>query len=327
MYYNNAEAQQHQAVSHLGFTHLVEDGFVVVTHRQLSVSHPVFKLLAPHFLFTMAINRRAFQLLVSKGGLVDRGMTCQSPALFQILRNTLKKTPIMQYINIKNQIGNRGVLDKSVLPYYPYRDAAVPLYEAIYRYVRNYLNVYYADTSKLAADKEIKAWRDEIVLPRDKGGLGYDDVPGDNNRGFRNADELAELLTAIIATGSMGHGSAHLPMWDEYMFVPNYPILLNGRPPANKDERFMSEIMLALPKRMVMVNDIMFSIGVLTLNATNALSNYEMRYIYDPPAVNAFQNFQRELRQRSATLQASNKREKFAYPYLDPFKVANSIAI
>ena len=39
-----------------GFTHLLMEGVVVVTHRQLSQSHPIFKLLAPHFLYLIAIN-------------------------------------------------------------------------------------------------------------------------------------------------------------------------------------------------------------------------------------------------------------------------------
>ena len=41
----------------LGFTHLIAESFCVVTHRQLSPSHPIFRLLAPHFLFLLAINK------------------------------------------------------------------------------------------------------------------------------------------------------------------------------------------------------------------------------------------------------------------------------
>lgn len=56
MFYNNAEAQHHQALTHLGYTHLLMEGVVICTHRNLSPSHPLFKLMAPHFLFLLAIN-------------------------------------------------------------------------------------------------------------------------------------------------------------------------------------------------------------------------------------------------------------------------------
>ncbi|XP_077987298.1 hydroperoxide isomerase ALOXE3-like [Glandiceps talaboti] len=56
MYYNNADAAIHQASTHIAFTHVVVESFAVCTHRNLSPSHPVFRLLAPHFFYTMAIN-------------------------------------------------------------------------------------------------------------------------------------------------------------------------------------------------------------------------------------------------------------------------------
>lgn len=39
-----------------GYTHLIMEGVCVSFHRNLSQSHPLFKLLAPHFLYLIAIN-------------------------------------------------------------------------------------------------------------------------------------------------------------------------------------------------------------------------------------------------------------------------------
>ena len=39
-----------------GYTHLIMEGVCVAFHRNLSQSHPLFKLLAPHFLYLIAIN-------------------------------------------------------------------------------------------------------------------------------------------------------------------------------------------------------------------------------------------------------------------------------
>ena len=40
-----------------GFTHLVCESICISVHRSLSPSHPVFRLMAPHFLYLIAINR------------------------------------------------------------------------------------------------------------------------------------------------------------------------------------------------------------------------------------------------------------------------------
>ena len=86
MFYNNAEAQQHQSCTHLGFTHLLMEGVVICTHRHLSPSHPLFRLLAPHFLYLIAINSRGLEKLISPGGWVDKGMTVGVSGMFELIR-------------------------------------------------------------------------------------------------------------------------------------------------------------------------------------------------------------------------------------------------
>ncbi|VAI21679.1 unnamed protein product [Triticum turgidum subsp. durum] len=61
----------HQLVSHWLNTHAVMEPFIIATNRQLSVTHPVHKLLHPHYRDTMNINSRARELLVSAGGIIE----------------------------------------------------------------------------------------------------------------------------------------------------------------------------------------------------------------------------------------------------------------
>jgi linoleate 9S-lipoxygenase len=61
----------HQGVSHWLNTHAVMEPFVIATNRQLSVTHPVHKLLLPHYRDTMNINSNARQMLVNAGGLFE----------------------------------------------------------------------------------------------------------------------------------------------------------------------------------------------------------------------------------------------------------------
>jgi linoleate 9S-lipoxygenase len=61
----------HQLISHWLNTHAVMEPFIIATNRQLSVTHPVHKLLHPHYRDTMNINSRARELLISAGGIIE----------------------------------------------------------------------------------------------------------------------------------------------------------------------------------------------------------------------------------------------------------------
>lgn len=53
-------------------THAVIEPFVIATHRQLSVLHPIYKLVHPHLRDTMYINALARQILINAGGILER---------------------------------------------------------------------------------------------------------------------------------------------------------------------------------------------------------------------------------------------------------------
>lgn len=52
-------------------THAVVEPFVIATNRQLSVLHPIHKLLHPHFRDTMNINALARQALINAQGIIE----------------------------------------------------------------------------------------------------------------------------------------------------------------------------------------------------------------------------------------------------------------
>lgn len=53
-------------------THAVIEPFVIATNRQLSVLHPIHKLLHPHFRDTMSINAFGRQILINGGGILEQ---------------------------------------------------------------------------------------------------------------------------------------------------------------------------------------------------------------------------------------------------------------
>lgn len=53
-------------------THATIEPIVIATNRQLSVFHPMYKLLHPHFRDTMHINALARQTLLNAGGILEQ---------------------------------------------------------------------------------------------------------------------------------------------------------------------------------------------------------------------------------------------------------------
>jgi arachidonate 15-lipoxygenase len=70
--YTSADGSYHEAISHLGDTHLVCGQFIAATRRQLLPNHPLSKLLLPHLAGTALINGAAAAVLINDNGIVDR---------------------------------------------------------------------------------------------------------------------------------------------------------------------------------------------------------------------------------------------------------------
>ncbi|CAH9145138.1 unnamed protein product [Cuscuta epithymum] len=62
----------HQLISHWLNTHAVIEPFVIATNRQMSVLHPIYKLLHPHFRYTITVNALARQILINAGGILEK---------------------------------------------------------------------------------------------------------------------------------------------------------------------------------------------------------------------------------------------------------------
>jgi len=322
MYYNNADASYHQSCTHLGFTHLVMETICVNTHRQLSPSHPVFRLLAPHFLYLLAINSLALAKLVSPGGWIDRTMTSGASGLFEIVAECWKQWRMDVDGWLPNDLKERGVDDTEALPNYPYRDDALLLHKAILDYARDVIETHYDSPEKLLEDFEIQNWGKMLSDPVD--GLGILGIPNDGH--FADKEDLIRVVTSIIFISSVGHAASNFAQYDEYAFPPNYPAFLRGGPPTSKEPLTERDILNKIP-----VKDMTLSIMVVTKllsdRGTNALGDFEVQYQFDPVGLKAVAKFREALKKLSVVVEERNKSREFPYPYLDPREVPNAISI
>ncbi|XP_052773310.1 polyunsaturated fatty acid 5-lipoxygenase-like isoform X2 [Mya arenaria] len=327
MWFNNADAQVHQSIYHLGYTHLIMEGFAVAAHRHLSTSHPIFKLLAPHFLYLMAINKGGMSLLLAEGKALDKVMSSGAAGGKYLIAQYKTKWRLNIEGTLPADLEARGV-GKEVIPIYPFRDDAMLTYDVIKRYVHQYVNLYYKDEDVLKGDEEIQNWRSDITRPESQGGLGILGVPGENDR-FQTKEDLAIVLTSIIYTCSVGHAAVNFKQYDEYAFPLNYPSKLKGKPPTDKTtRRYLRDILSILPPKPTHYA-LMEVAVILSSRGTNSLGDFEVDFIHDPAAVELVKTFRKELETVTKIIKKRNEErpQELQYDYLDPERIPNSISI
>uniref|UniRef100_A0A8C3WJG8 Arachidonate 15-lipoxygenase B n=1 Tax=Catagonus wagneri TaxID=51154 RepID=A0A8C3WJG8_9CETA len=151
----NSEFLVHEMVTHLLRTHFVMEAFFVSLLRQLPMCHPIFKLLLPHFRYTIYINIQARTDLFAPGKLLD-----QVRALGGLGSGGLAEGAVTyRSLCLPHQLADRDIQD---LAHYYYRDDALRIWAAIESFVSEIVGIYYPDDSAVSRDVELQAWVREI---------------------------------------------------------------------------------------------------------------------------------------------------------------------
>ncbi|XP_052075776.1 allene oxide synthase-lipoxygenase protein-like [Mytilus californianus] len=325
LWYNQAEATYHQALTHLNFTHFMMEGICVATKRNLSPSHPIFRLLNPHFIYLIAIDFLGLGVLVNPGGYFDKTSNGGINAAFYLMKKSMDFWRLDLHGTLPENLKSRGVLEQSVLTdAYQMRDDALLLYDAIKNYVQKYVTHYYSEKGSLKADYEIQNWGAEIVKSRDDGGVGILGVPNDGK--FETTDQLVVTLTAIIYTCSVAHAAANFQQYDEYAAPFRFPFTMHGVPPKDKSPVEIETILKSIANRAELLG-LMSITKVLSEKATQSLGDFEKQLIVDPPAVKLVNEFRQSLRNVGETIDERNKIRENPYDWLHPTAIPNSISI
>jgi hypothetical protein len=317
----SADGQYQEAVSHLLRTHLVLEAIAVSTQRQLSISHPLHKLLTPHFRFTMAINHAARTGLLAHGGPIDTVFSMGVDGGFQLMGNvwTDPSWAFSDY-ELQHDLESRGVDDKELLPNYHYRDDAKLLWSAIDEFIDAVIKYFYKTDKDVAEDFELQDWLREIT-----------DVEEGNIRGFPtelgNIDELVKLLTTIIFTASAGHSSTNNGQYDMYGYIPNVPGSLFAPPPVSKEPLTEQSLADILPKGKAAAEQIATA-HLLSEATEDPLGCYHPFFFAGHGDVETLvQKFQKDLYSISESIKARNATIDVEYTYLDPMRIAASVDI
>ena len=105
----------------------------MATMRNLPDAHPLYRLLKPHFRYTIAINSAARQNLINSSGIIDQTFSIGGKGKEMLMQRACKVYDV-QDANIKENVKKRGVHNPTFLPNYYFRDDGILIWNAIESY-------------------------------------------------------------------------------------------------------------------------------------------------------------------------------------------------
>jgi len=315
----SADGNCHQAISHLGRTHLPLDAVVLATHRNLARNHPIFVLLSPHLEGTLSINESANTSLLAPEGGVDVVLAGTIEATRAVAARAASEWSLDD-AGLPRDLELRGVDDAEVFPNYPYRDDGLLIWGAIQDWVRNYLTLYYPSDSEVQQDRELQAWVAELISP------DYGRLRGLGQSGrIRTRDYLGQVLTTLIFTASAGHAAVNFPQCTAMTYVPNWP--LASFTPARPGPHSEQDLLDLLPP--LDVAHMQVSLGYLLGSIYyTQLGQYPKTLIFDYFSDRRVREHEDRFNERLAEIEVEigvrNRARRAPYPHLLPSRIPQS---
>lgn len=220
------DSGHHQLISHWLHTHATVEPFIIAARRQLSVMHPIYKLLDPHFKDTMHINSLARSILLNAGGVLERTMFLGkyamelSSAIYKSWRfrdqalpaDLLKRNMAVEDDGV--QSGVRLCFDD-----YPYAADGLDVWAAIDTWVTDYCACFYHSDAAVVSDVELQAWWREVRE------VGHGDKRDDTECWFPldSVTNLGRAVTTLIWIASALHAAVNFGQFGYAGYPPNRP--------------------------------------------------------------------------------------------------------
>ena len=332
MFFQSMDVWMHEVLTHYLYTHVYGEKFILATARHLSWSHPVRRLLAPHFENTLKLNQFGANELIAVGKVFDTEFTAgiTGKKLAIETGNSLWR---FDHMRLPEQIasrglfgvngaggasglagpgGSNGVTGAKGIGEYPYRDDGLLHWHALDEYVGDYLRLYYRSSADLAEDHEIQAWHRELHA-----GLGERGFPA-----LAGLDELRSMLVAAIFN-VVQHEFVNAPQYEYFGFALSSPTMLMRPMPADPSSVTEQTILDTMPGVNHSLRSLLLSYGFS--KQYNRLGSHAP-FMTEGPARTLAMRYAARLREIEATVIARNAQRVVPYLVSLPSRMSNSIS-
>ncbi|XP_034687619.1 linoleate 13S-lipoxygenase 2-1, chloroplastic-like [Vitis riparia] len=310
----------HELVSHWLRTHCATEPYIIATNRQLSAMHPIYKLLHPHFRYTMQINALARQALINADGIIETSfspskysMELSSVAYDQLWRFDKEALPadlINRGIAVEDPTAPHGL--KLLIEDYPFANDGLILWDALKQWVADYVNYYYKDASMVQSDPELQAWWTEI---RTKGHEDKKDEPWWPV--LKTPEDLIGIITTIVWVASAHHSAVNFGQYAFAGYFPNRPTIARTNMPSEDPtregwKRFLDnpefELLVCFPSQ-IQATKVMAILDVLSNHSPDEEylgEHMESAWGEEPVIKEAFERFSAKLKELGVIIDSRN---------------------